>query len=445
MAEVVAGAEDKVEVNYFYFLFLIIDFLRLRDDRRSSTSTPDVVIFRLQQHGACLVFFIANLTVLLDVIGVFDEEVPLRRRQQIPIPITDGRVKRIFHLANHECAVSSKRCLCGTVVERIVSILVRHNVEQLHRTMRGCRDGQRYLHLLAVGIGRAGIGRDILVVDVDRTLDVPVVGGYGSAGYFATFILSTDVIAVVDDGLGAMHEVARSLPLVLFVIVSRVRKHLITDSTTVQFGNGVVGLICRCSLAVNILGIDEATADARLHIDQVQFDDTCDVAPFLFIKTSTRAILGSQFQIDTRGQCHLVVAVTVVTFTLVDMVFLPIKESLSFRIWTISISICVIRCTGSTTVLVTKVKVTTEGTKEVHYVVDTEVVAVELVPIICLRSAIGGDLFVERHLTDTVDGVVVVVDSLRHAVLSTLHHHAAAPDAAEVCTLDGVHRAAGIA
>ena len=51
---------------------------------------------------------------------------------------------------------------------------------------------------------------------------------------------------------------------------------------------------------------------------------------------------------------------------------------------------------------------------------------------------------VERHLTHTVDGVVGVIDNLRHTVLSALHHHAAAEHAAEVCTLDGVHQTAGI-
>ena len=53
-------------------------------------------------------------------------------------------------------------------------------------------------------------------------------------------------------------------------------------------------------------------------------------------------------------------------------------------------------------------------------------------------------MLVERHLTHTVDGVVGVVGLLRHTVLCTLHHHAAAEHAAEVGTLDAVHQTAGI-
>ena len=49
-------------------------------------------------------------------------------------------------------------------------------------------------------------------------------------------------------------------------------------------------------------------------------------------------------------------------------------------------------------------------------------------------------LLVERYLTHTVDGVVSMVHYLRHTVLSTLHHHAATEDTAEVGTLDGIHQ-----
>ena len=51
---------------------------------------------------------------------------------------------------------------------------------------------------------------------------------------------------------------------------------------------------------------------------------------------------------------------------------------------------------------------------------------------------------VQRHLTDAVDSVVGVVGHIRHTVLSTLHHHAAAEDTAEVGTLDAVHQTACI-
>ena len=53
-------------------------------------------------------------------------------------------------------------------------------------------------------------------------------------------------------------------------------------------------------------------------------------------------------------------------------------------------------------------------------------------------------LLVERYFADTVDGVVSMIDNLRHTVLGALHHHATAKDATEVGTLDGVHQTTGI-
>ena len=53
-----------------------------------------------------------------------------------------------------------------------------------------------------------------------------------------------------------------------------------------------------------IASIDVATTfNILLHIDQVEFDDTRDVTVNLVLR---RAHLGSQFQIDTRSQCHLI-------------------------------------------------------------------------------------------------------------------------------------------
>ena len=60
------------------------------------------------------------------------------------------------------------------------------------------------------------------------------------------------------------------------------------------------------------------------------------------------------------------------------------------------------------------------------------------------RIASNRYLLVQRHLTNTVDGVVGVINFLRHAVWGALHHHAAAEDTAEIGTLDGVHDTSGI-
>ena len=40
-----------------------------------------------------------------------------------------------------------------------------------------CRDGQRNADVLAIGCCRTGISRNVLVVDIDATLDVPIVCG----------------------------------------------------------------------------------------------------------------------------------------------------------------------------------------------------------------------------------------------------------------------------
>ena len=86
--------------------------------------------------------------------------------------------------------------------------------------------------------------------------------------------------------------------------------------------------------------------------------------------------------------------------------------------------------------------VTGQGTEVVHDAVDTEIVAVH--DVVSIRIASGRIHLVQRYLTDTVDGVVGVVYYLRHTVLSTLHHHTAAKDTAEVSTLDGIHDTSGI-
>ena len=102
----------------------------------------------------------------------------------------------------------------------------------------------------------------------------------------------------------------------------------------------------------------------------------------------------------------------------------------------------VVGSTHSSAGLVAKVNVAGQGTEIVHNVVDAKVVAMH--GIFTGVSANVRFLLVERHLAYTVDGVVGVVNLLRHTILGTLHHHATTPHTAEVGTLDGVHQAAGI-
>ena len=115
--------------------------------------------------------------------------------------------------------------------------------------------------------------------------------------------------------------------------------------------------------------------------------------------------------------------------------------------------------------------VTGQGTEVIHNVVNTEVIAVNgfvdilitfvediiilsfLFFICCFLhwhgtfGLIRGNnrvLLVERHLTDTVNGIVGMIHDFWYTVLSTLHHHTRTKHTAEVSTLDGVHRTTGI-
>ena len=53
-------------------------------------------------------------------------------------------------------------------------------------------------------------------------------------------------------------------------------------------------------------------------------------------------------------------------------------------------------------------------------------------------------LLVQRNLTDTVDGIVVIIDHLGHTVLCTLQYHTATEDTREVGTLQRVQETSGI-
>ena len=64
--------------------------------------------------------------------------------------------------------------------------------------------------------------------------------------------------------------------------------------------------------------------------------------------------------------------------------------------------------------------------------------------IVARVSGSDGVLLVERQLAHAVDGVVDVLAHVGHTVLGALQHHAAAINAAEVGTLDGVQQSAGV-
>ena len=122
-----------------------------------------------------------------------------------------------------------------------------------------------------------------------------------------------------------------------------------------------------------ISGIDETTTDTRLHIDQVEFDDTSNGTPVFRFKRITSTLFGSQLQINTRSQCQMVMTGTIVAGLVVLMRLFPLVEGLTHTL-RFQVGIMFSICVGCTHVR--ELHITSQGTKVVHIAVDTEIVAV---------------------------------------------------------------------
>ena len=165
-------------------------------------------VFTGQQHRSSLIGHrsgaIAIGTVGNNGVGLWDKQLLFCCGELAVVPIADGIVKPVLDITKFYLVVLTEFCLCLIGIDRIVSIVVRHHVQQRHLTVRSRSDGQRDADSLAESVRTACIGRDILVVNIDSTLDEPVVGRYGT---FAHLILATNIITVVDNGLRAVYEV----------------------------------------------------------------------------------------------------------------------------------------------------------------------------------------------------------------------------------------------
>ena len=143
--------------------------------------------------------------------------------------------------------------------------------------MRRWRDGQRDVNRLAKGIRITRIGRDVLVVDIDSTLDEPIVGRYS----IQSRILVTNVVAVVDNGLRTVYEVTWCLPFRLVVIIWGVLEQFLGNGTSIQGGQKGLCLIWTATFTMLVLGIDIATTHTGLHINQVKLYHTSNRTPVL--------------------------------------------------------------------------------------------------------------------------------------------------------------------
>ena len=221
VTHVVRLAEHEIEglvnglaiVVFDHHVIAVLVFRCLHDgfhllvvDGLCRSSIPQRLIFVGQHHVARWIECVADLAAVVGDVCLFHEQLFLRVTQQVPVPIADGCVLVIVDVVDVHLLAKFQ----WHARRSVVRIAVGHDVHQFHAAVRGSGDGQRYLHGLAVGIRRTGVGRYILVVDIDLSLDVPVVGRHG----IVALILTADVVAVVDDGLRAVYEVARGLPLV---------------------------------------------------------------------------------------------------------------------------------------------------------------------------------------------------------------------------------------
>ena len=86
-----------------------------------------------------------------------------------------------------------------------------------------------------------------------------------------------------------------------------------------------------------------------------------------------------------------------------------------------------------------KVHITGQCSQIVHNIINTEIVAVNLIVGVKIKA-----LLVQRQFTDTVDGIFRSISHICHTVLGTLQHQATAEHTAEVGSLNGVQQSAGI-
>ena len=98
-----------------------------------------VIIFR--QHNRTrrddVSILAAVLTISNGDIGLVHKQLLLRLGQQVPVPIADRIVQAILNIVDDYLLALLK----FLARRSIVCILVWHDVQQLHRTVRGSRDG----------------------------------------------------------------------------------------------------------------------------------------------------------------------------------------------------------------------------------------------------------------------------------------------------------------
>ena len=336
------------------------------------------------------------------------------------VPVADGVVQPVGDVVGHEgrrSAVSPHLALLLRV--GIIGVEVGPYVYQFQATVGTGGNVECHVLVSAVGLRRAGVGRYGVVVDVCLAVNVPVVSWRG----IGALILASLGVAVVENGVGGVYEVARRLEGLQIVRVVLV--HALRLGVGVVGRDEVDGSSRRAGLAVLVAGIYVAAANARHHVDQVQLDDAGDVSPVFGLRLLAVTLLGEQLQRYARSQCYLVGALAVVAQPVCWVGTLVLVVSGG-----------VVACHACSSAYGLHAHVAGQSAQIVYRAVYTEVVAV---------AAANAVHDVERHFAHAVDGIEIGGLLLGHTVAGALHHHAAAPDAGEVGALEGVHGASGVA
>ena len=210
--------------------------------------------------------------------------------------------------------------ILGRYLASPVGILVGPCVLHVQFALCLGRDGEGDVHLAGIALCRARIGRNVLVVYIVFTADIPVVG------FFAD--IAVVGIAVVHNALGAVDKVARSFHLALIRII--IGKLLVRHGPVVGFGQCGLASARSTLSPMLILGIHIATTLIGRHIDKVQLHHARDVAIVLLGRRCARSRLLHKLQPHTRGQGHLVGAGTVVALAVAHVIGFPFQIGFTF-------------------------------------------------------------------------------------------------------------------
>ena len=267
-----------------------------------------------QQHVSLRILFVSKLRSTDSHIGFIHEVALLHSRQLRPIPIADG----VVHMIGS--------CTCqNTVLSRQHTIFIEHTFEvciligvdtyQLHFSFRASCDGERYVHRLRIGLRCPCVCRQVLVIYIEVTTDIPIVRR--RVVCLRWVIVSTTRETVVHNTLYRMNEVTGCLHQTKAIGDTIICKRSVCDSPPVGIRQGQISFLVfinffRCTMF--ILGIYVTTTFARLHVNQVELDNTRHRAIHLV------AILVQflhQFQVCATGKCHHVVTAGIVTYSAV--------------------------------------------------------------------------------------------------------------------------------